>query len=404
MEFNISPPLSPSLVIGSPVHGDVSAGHVRQQSSYTAGISPTRSYPSASYGPITPFSYHGGSPAKARKEAELSVAARVFENTLSEAAAQRGVNANAAENFNIAGQGDDVFAPQQAVTLYYPAQQADAVHQRARSSASVAQYTASSAQASNYSTGYSSVYGSNYGSPKHTQSRPNHLETLAFVPEACFVEEYAARKGYEDKHKADDRISANPYQNNRTLDQVWAHQYEQGRESVRDPKSLAPPSTGLDYSKPAPTWPALINPYTQTPETPNGVYDAAYTTSALTSALAAMSESIKHILKRQHQHGPYSVDIPAPMIAALDDFPHLKHQYSVLKDKASIARTGRVPDGFQGAARDVEAEKGVERARRLAAERARRVAEERAAEREFLANAAAAGAYNAYGAAYGYIW
>lgn len=214
-------------------------------------------------------------------------------------------------------------------------------------------YTGSSSQPV-----HSSPSKSMYGSPSKassisTRSRlsihmpqlsngSKHAQTMKDVPEYLAVQEFAYRQGQTDRSSPRERIPANPFDSK--FDELWKAFYQQGKYSAIPAKILphAPPSpVGPNYD-----WSPLIDPYTQTPENPEGIFRLEYSRQVIEGSLNAMRSLIHNILMHGKQWEKIVADIPAPMVSALQHFPDLAYQYHGLRHAAAIAKTGRYPEGF----------------------------------------------------------
>lgn len=169
-------------------------------------------------------------------------------------------------------------------------------------------------------------------------------QTMNGISEAVAVEEFAFRRGQQDRGSVRTRIPKNPF--HPVHNQAWELNYLRGKQSktpaVVSRSNAASPS-GKNYA-----WPILINPYTQNQEHPNGSFDAEWAQDMIIRALDSMAAIISMILKRGKQ-GEWQravCDVPAPVAEALSDYPHLMGRYEKLKRDAQEAIAGGRPQGY----------------------------------------------------------
>lgn len=105
-------------------------------------------------------------------------------------------------------------------------------------------------------------------------------------------------------------------------------------------------NTDASPSIPNVDWTPLINPMTQSPEHPNGFFDAAFTKSQIVQALMGMGCLIARMLKHETEWNTLVPDIPGPMKKHLDLFPELKTWYDKMTNDVVEARRGRMPWGY----------------------------------------------------------
>ncbi|KAF2797780.1 hypothetical protein K505DRAFT_234699 [Melanomma pulvis-pyrius CBS 109.77] len=165
------------------------------------------------------------------------------------------------------------------------------------------------------------------------------------VPEGLAVQEFAFRRGQQDRGNTRDRVPANPF--HPAFNVAWVSSYHRGKRSTADAIELAadPPSPSrANYD-----WPPLVNVYTQTPEHPRGSYDEKYARSACETALDGMESLIKAVCQRGKQWDKAICDVPQPIAVALQNYPDLMDRYDYLKTAAKEAIGGGLP--FLSAAR-----------------------------------------------------
>ncbi|KAF2262529.1 hypothetical protein CC78DRAFT_545726 [Lojkania enalia] len=111
------------------------------------------------------------------------------------------------------------------------------------------------------------------------------------------------------------------------------------------------PRAPISYPPPSPSkpnnhnWLPLIDASTETPGHPQGVYDERHVRRCLEQGLDGMRIMLNKVTRRARFSEKLVVDLPAPMVAALDDFPDLKCVYMTLKTAArdAQAQAGEVP-------------------------------------------------------------
>lgn len=164
-------------------------------------------------------------------------------------------------------------------------------------------------------------------------------QSMYAIPEGTAVQEFAFRRGQQDRGNTRDRIPANPYHT--SFDVMWETYYKKGKLSRGDPIILPadPPSPSrANYD-----WPPLVNPYTQTPEHPRGIYDENFARGVCIGALEAMEALIKTVCKRGKTWQSTVCDVPQPIAVALLNYPDLLDRYEDLKSAAQEAVGGGLP-------------------------------------------------------------
>jgi hypothetical protein len=164
-------------------------------------------------------------------------------------------------------------------------------------------------------------------------------QAMYAIPEEAAVQEFAFRRGQQDRGNTRDRLPPNPY--HPSFDVMWETYYKKGKISGGDPIALPadPPSPSrANYD-----WPPLVNAFTQTPEHPHGIYDERFARSVCESALDAMESLVKTVCKRGKTWQSTVCDVPHPITTALLNYPDLLDRYEDLKSAAREAVGGGLP-------------------------------------------------------------
>ncbi|PSN65369.1 hypothetical protein BS50DRAFT_56907 [Corynespora cassiicola Philippines] len=167
-------------------------------------------------------------------------------------------------------------------------------------------------------------------------------QTMFAVPEEAAVQEFAFRRGQQDRGNPRDRVPHNPFASH--FDKVWVKYYLDGKNSTlenKKPLSVSSSPTGANFN-----WAPLINPYTQDAEHPKGSFDEEYSHGLCESALKGMSHQISLVCKRGKEWDRYVCEIPSPVAQALQHFPELLVRYRSLQRDAREALGGGRPYGY----------------------------------------------------------
>jgi hypothetical protein len=159
------------------------------------------------------------------------------------------------------------------------------------------------------------------------------------IPEGVSVQEFAFRRGQQDRGNTRDRIPPNPYHT--CFDAMWETYYKKGKLSRGD--AIVLPADPPSPSRANYDWPPLVNPYTQTPEHPHGIYDENFSRGVCIGALEAMEALINTVCKRGKTWQSTVCDVPRPIAIALLNYPDLLDRYEDLKSAAQEAIGGGLP-------------------------------------------------------------
>ena len=159
------------------------------------------------------------------------------------------------------------------------------------------------------------------------------------IPQESAVQEFAFRRGQQDRGNTRDRVPPNQF--GAQYDLIWDTFYKKGKQSNADAIVLAdnPPSP----SHPNFGWAPLVNVYTQSLEHPRGNYDAEFSRNVCQSALDGMEMLIHRVCRRRDQWDKYVCDVPRPVVEALPNFPDLLGRYENLRRIAHEALGGGLP-------------------------------------------------------------
>ncbi|KAF2702954.1 hypothetical protein K504DRAFT_419489 [Pleomassaria siparia CBS 279.74] len=164
-------------------------------------------------------------------------------------------------------------------------------------------------------------------------------QNMYAIPEKVGVQEFAFRRGQQDRGNTRDRIPPNQFHPG--FDKVWDYYYIKGKQSHG-------PAILLPANPPSPSranydWPPLVNPYTQTPEHPHGIYDEQYARAVCDQALNAMESLVRDTCTRKGQWEKTVCDIPQPIANAIWSYPDLAQRYADLSYAAQEAVAGGLP-------------------------------------------------------------
>lgn len=186
-------------------------------------------------------------------------------------------------------------------------------------------------------------FTSAFQSPSRLNPARNPSTTsMTAIPEALAVQELAFRHGQEDRYVARDRMPSSPFA--KAFDEVWSSYYKLGKAFGGKPVDTS--ATSSSQSCPNYEWPVLINPYTQSLESPNGHVDIAWTRKVCVIALNCMDAMIRATCKRAGDWSRMVIDVPTPCQQVLMQFPDLLHHYERLKRDGQEALNGGRPYGY----------------------------------------------------------
>ncbi|KAF2876405.1 hypothetical protein BDV95DRAFT_224856 [Massariosphaeria phaeospora] len=168
------------------------------------------------------------------------------------------------------------------------------------------------------------------------------VQTIYSIPEYLIVEEFAFRRGQQDRAQERDRVPDNPF--DKRHDTVWSQHYSLGKQSTGDPVVI--PSTQGFQAGNNFDWPGLINPYTQTPEHPRGTFDPVFVRNNCDSALKGMVMLIEKVCLRGRDWDRLVCDVSPQIAMACEHFPDLADRYKSLKRDANVAMNGGRPLGY----------------------------------------------------------
>ncbi|OAL53223.1 hypothetical protein IQ07DRAFT_677963 [Pyrenochaeta sp. DS3sAY3a] len=166
--------------------------------------------------------------------------------------------------------------------------------------------------------------------------------SLKGIPKRSFVQECALREGFKDRGSSESKVPRNPFGSD--FDNIWEHYYKRGKISGSAPNTRMNVPVGPPNSDQ--TWAPFIDPYTQSPEHPNGFTDPERTRTCCEAALEGMKRSID-IVNRPKGGWLMCIDVAKPILDALPDFPDLRKEYNRFKKEGEEALEGSISGQFR---------------------------------------------------------
>lgn len=161
--------------------------------------------------------------------------------------------------------------------------------------------------------------------------------TFPGVPERLTIYEFAYRRGRVDRDRGVSSVNGNfpPPRTANGFHEEWRSGHRAGLDSTRE--AFVPPQNSLGGGSAGNyTWAPLVNVYTQVPDNPNGSLDLKWVKDQCTQALDGMEVLLNKTFDNEERlHGPIVVDIPSPLVQALQRFPELAARYSRLQKDAA---------------------------------------------------------------------